>query len=159
MTPQLNQLIEYENDLINREIQSILNSKKDEYIESYNIDKYINIENKDERKKIDKTLKDYMSAFSKIKRENLSESDVIKEYNNKTVWKKFKDYQVALLESNGIDYDDIIIYAQQILLENPNVARNYRVQYKHICVDEAQDLNKSQYNFILSTRQKNEKVC
>lgn len=84
--------------------------------------------------------------FQKIKRENLSESDVIKEYSNKTVWKKFKDYQVALLESNGIDYDDIIIYAQQILLENPNVARNYRVQYKHICVDEAQDLNKSQYN-------------
>ena len=112
------------------------------------IDKYLNIENKDERKKVDKILKDYMSAFSKIKRENLSESDVIKEYNNKTVWKKFKDYQVALLESNGIDYDDIIIYAQQILLENPNVARNYRVQYKHICVDEAQDLNKSQYNFI-----------
>lgn len=112
------------------------------------IDKYLNIENKDERKKVDKILKDYMSAFSKIKRENLSESDVIKEYSNKTVWKKFKDYQVALLESNGIDYDDIIIYAQQILLENPNVARNYRVQYKHICVDEAQDLNKSQYNFI-----------
>ena len=112
------------------------------------IDKYLNIENKDERKKVDKILKDYMSAFSKIKRENLSESDVIKEYDNKTVWKKFKDYQVALLESNGIDYDDIIIYAQQILLENPNVARNYRVQYKHICVDEAQDLNKSQYNFI-----------
>lgn len=112
------------------------------------IDKYLNIENKDERKKVDKILKDYMSAFSKIKRENLSESDVIKEYNNKTVWKKFKDYQVALLESNGIDYDDIIIYAQQILLENPNVARNYRVQYKHICVDEAQDLNKSQYSFI-----------
>ncbi|SPX86669.1 3'-5' exonuclease [Moraxella ovis] len=25
---------------------------------------------------------------------------------------------------------------------------NYRVQYKHICVDEAQDLNKSQYNFV-----------
>ena len=32
------------------------------------IDKYLNIENKDERKKVDKILKDYMSAFSKIKR-------------------------------------------------------------------------------------------
>lgn len=113
------------------------------------IDKYLEIKDKDERKKIDKTLKDYMGVFSRIKRENLSESDVLKEFaNNKTVWKKYKDYQVALLESNGIDYDDIIIYAQKILLENPNVARNYRVQYKHVCVDEAQDLNKSQYNFI-----------
>lgn len=113
------------------------------------IDKYLEIKDKDERKKIDKALKDYMGVFSRIKRENLYESDILKEFaNNKTVWKKYKDYQVALLESNGIDYDDIIIYAQKILLENPNVARNYRVQYKHVCVDEAQDLNKSQYNFI-----------
>ena len=53
-----------------------------------------------------------------------------------------------MLNSGGIDFDDIIVYAHQILIEQPWCARIYRVMYKHIFVDEGQDLNKAQYELI-----------
>ncbi|WP_140167953.1 UvrD-helicase domain-containing protein, partial [Vibrio parahaemolyticus] len=67
--------------------------------------------------------------------------------NNK-VWKYYEDYQRALLNSNGIDFDDILLYSHKILLTQDWVGKVYRAKYKHICVDEAQDLNRAQYEFI-----------
>jgi DNA helicase-2/ATP-dependent DNA helicase PcrA len=89
-----------------------------------------------------------MDIFSKIKRELLTESGISSIYPNNNIWKKFQDYQQSLLNSGGIDYDDILIYAHKILLTHEWIAKIYRSKYKHICVDEAQDLNKTQYEFI-----------
>ena len=41
-----------------------------------------------------------------------------------------------------------MFYAYRILTENTNVANLLTTQYKYICVDEAQDLNYSQYYVI-----------
>ena len=57
-------------------------------------------------------------------------------------------YQEALENSGGIDFNDILFYAYRILSEHANIARTYQVMYKHVCVDEAQDLNKAQYELI-----------
>ncbi|WP_411908549.1 UvrD-helicase domain-containing protein [Escherichia coli] len=89
-----------------------------------------------------------MDIFSKIKRELLTDLEVAELYPNNNIWKIYQDYQSALLNSGGIDYDDILVYAHKILLTHDWVAKIYRSQYKHICVDEAQDLNKAQYEFI-----------
>ncbi|HHH7688516.1 TPA: ATP-dependent helicase, partial [Escherichia coli] len=67
---------------------------------------------------------------------------------NNNIWKIFQDYQSSLVNSGGIDYDDILVYAHKILLTHNWIAQIYRSQYKHICIDEAQDLNKAQYEFI-----------
>lgn len=53
-----------------------------------------------------------------------------------------------MIRSGGIDYDDILVYAHRILITHDWIAKIYRAKYKHICVDEAQDLNKIQYEFI-----------
>ena len=47
-----------------------------------------------------------------------------------------------------MDFDDILVYAHRIFMEQPWCGQIYRAKYKHICVDEAQDLNKAQYEFI-----------
>ena len=47
-----------------------------------------------------------------------------------------------------IDFDDILYYAYKILLEKPKVASNYTRLYKYIMIDEAQDLNETQYKVI-----------
>lgn len=112
------------------------------------IDAYLNISDTNELKSREKNLQSYMDIFSKIKRELLTELDISEQYPDNNIWKIFQDYQNALLNSGGIDYDDILVYAHRILMTHEWIAKIYRSQYKHVCVDEAQDLNKAQYEFI-----------
>ncbi len=122
-------------------IQSLLDDGVD-------IDEYLNIADSRELKNREKNLQAYMDIFSKIKRELLTELDVADLYPNDNIWKIFQDYQSSLISSGGIDYDDILVYAHRILLTHDWIVGIYRSQYKHVCVDEAQDLNKAQYEFI-----------
>ncbi|WP_323837308.1 ATP-dependent helicase [Photorhabdus africana] len=112
------------------------------------IDDYLAITDSKELKSRERNLQSYMDIFSKIKRELLTELEVTELYPNNNIWKIYQDYQTALLNSGGIDYDDILVYAHRILLTHDWIAKIYRSQYKHVCVDEAQDLNKAQYEFI-----------
>lgn len=59
-----------------------------------------------------------------------------------------KNYEQALLSQNVIDFDDILNYSYKILNSNPHILNLYQRVYKSIYVDEAQDLNKSQYEII-----------
>lgn len=112
------------------------------------IDDYLSITDSKELKSRERNLQSYMDIFSKIKRELLTELEVTELYPNNNIWKIYQVYQTALLNSGGIDYDDILVYAHRILLTHDWIAKIYRSQYKHVCVDEAQDLNKVQYEFI-----------
>lgn len=111
-------------------------------------DGILTIYDSNELKDIEKNPQPYMDIFSKIKREFLTELEISELYPKNNIWKIYQNYQQSLLNSGGIDYDDILIYAHKILLTHEWIAKIYRSQYKHICVDEAQDLNKIQYEFI-----------
>lgn len=116
------------------------------------IDTFLNISDEREKKEREKIITQYMTQFSVVKRELLNEDEIKKKYESQD--ERFFDiytaYQEALLESGGIDFDDILVYSNRILLEQPWCAKIYRAKYKHLCVDEAQDLNKAQYEFIKS---------
>lgn len=110
---------------------------------------YLSIENVEEPRKREQVLRGYLDLFSKFKHHLYTEEDVERDFaNGQQLWRVYEDYQDMLLASGGIDYDDILIYALQLLLTNEWVANIYRAKFKHICVDEAQDLNKVQYQFI-----------
>lgn len=100
------------------------------------------------RKAREKLIWNYLTQFSVIKRELLTESEAQERYSDENFWGVYQDYQSALLQGGGIDFDDILVYAHQILLQQPWCGEIYRAKYKHICVDEAQDLNRAQYEFI-----------
>lgn len=113
------------------------------------IDNYLDVDDPKEKKSRERNLQNYMDGFSTIKREMLSEEDVSERFSeNPDVWRIYNDYQNALLNSRGIDYDDILRYAHRILLTQPWIGDIYRAKYSHICVDEAQDLNRIQYEFV-----------
>ncbi|MBP1038707.1 ATP-dependent helicase [Serratia fonticola] len=113
------------------------------------IDDYLDVSDDREKRNREKNLQKYMNAFSIIKRELLNEDEVGSKYpNSPRMWYIYQDYQSALLESGGIDFDDILLYAHRILLNHEWVAKIYQTKYIGVCVDEAQDLNKSQYEFI-----------
>lgn len=113
------------------------------------VDAFLNVSDKNTRKNRERIIQNYMDQFSIAKRELLNEEEVKEKYaSDENFWLIFQAYQDALLESGGIDFDDILVYAHRILLEQSWCGQIYRAKYKHICVDEAQDLNKAQYEFI-----------
>ena len=116
------------------------------------VDTFLNISDEREKKEREKIITQYMGQFSVVKRELLTEDEIKKKYENQDerFFQIYQAYQEALLESGGIDFDDILVYANRILLEQPWCAQIYRAKYKHLCVDEAQDLNKAQYEFVKS---------
>ncbi len=60
----------------------------------------------------------------------------------------YRDYNALLRNQNLIDYDDILLLAWKIINERPAVAKLYRRLYKHVLIDEAQDLSFAQYELI-----------
>lgn len=113
------------------------------------VDAFLNVPDENTKKDRERIIQNYMDQFSIVKRELLNEEEVKKKYvSDENFWMIFQAYQKALLESGGIDFDDILVYAHRILLEQQWCGEIYRAKYKHVCVDEAQDLNRAQYEFI-----------
>ena len=103
--------------------------------------KYLNQEGKVNSKGI----RELFDLLSKAKRDFKFPSD----YSEKPLSQRlYQEYNDLMLAQNAIDFDDILLYAYRILAEKPSIARIYQRMYKHICVDEAQDLNKAQYSVI-----------
>ena len=134
----------YERDKDRMEV--FLQSLRDSLVD---IDEYLEINSGAESKNRERILKSYMNAFSNIKREFLTKEDLEEHFpETPNLWKMFLDYKTALLNSGGIDYDDLLVYARKLLLKHRWIADVYGARYNHLCVDEAQDLNLAQYEFI-----------
>lgn len=131
-------------------------SRKIVFLESlrannYDIDQFLGVDSRlpNSAKSRNQTIKNYLDNFSFIKRNFLTDEQTKDEFkHNEDFLNVFQEYQRAILGSGGIDFDDILVYAHRILLQQPWCAEIYRAKYKHVFVDEAQDLNRAQYEFI-----------
>jgi len=100
----------------------------------------------------DKFKKNLIYHLSNYKNKNQSlESYAINfsfENDIDDVIKFIKIYEEKMKENNAFDFDDLLLKAYRLLLTNPNVLNYYRNKFKHILVDEFQDTNEIQYDFI-----------
>lgn len=113
------------------------------------IDEFLNVGDERTRKDRERTIQNYLEQFAVVKRELLTEEEIKERYiSDESFWRVFQEYQGALVRSGGLDFDDILVYAHRILMEQAWCGQIYRAKYKHLCVDEAQDLNRAQYEFI-----------
>jgi len=89
--------------------------------------------------------REFFDLLSKAKRDFRFPSD----YNDRPQSQQlYRSYTDLMLAQNAIDFDDILLLTYRIFIENPNVAKIYQRIYKSICIDEAQDLNRAQYEVI-----------
>lgn len=113
------------------------------------IDEFLNVSDEKTAKKRNRIIQNYMEQFSIIKRNLWGIEEVQHKYSDSENFPViYQAYQTALLQSGGIDFDDILVYAHKILVEQPWCCKIYQAKFKHIFVDEAQDLNKAQYELI-----------
>jgi DNA helicase-2/ATP-dependent DNA helicase PcrA len=57
-------------------------------------------------------------------------------------------YQRLLLESDSLDFGDLQMYAIELLRRRPAIRAALRARYKYVLVDEFQDTNWAQYEFV-----------
>lgn len=89
-----------------------------------------------------------LNFISKVKRELISEGDNFDEDEN--VVMLYQTYQEILHSHNAIDFDDLLLLAYNLLIQYPKISQIYRRSFSAICVDEAQELNNAQYQFLLA---------
>lgn len=71
----------------------------------------------------------------------------------------FRRYQRALKLQAAFDFDDLLVYAEQLLTENDKIQSDEAGRYDHVLVDEYQDTNGSQYRIIKALAQGHRNLC
>ena len=54
----------------------------------------------------------------------------------------------TLRESNAVDFDDLLVLPVRMLQQNPDRVAAYRERFRFLLVDEYQDTNRAQYEFV-----------
>ncbi|MDX1957080.1 MAG: 3'-5' exonuclease [Leptospiraceae bacterium] len=71
----------------------------------------------------------------------------------------FESYEKRLKSENSLDFDDLILKPIEILKTNPTIKAKYEKKFKYIMIDEFQDTNSVQYEFIKLLLGKNTNLC
>jgi DNA helicase-2/ATP-dependent DNA helicase PcrA len=71
----------------------------------------------------------------------------------------YRLYQNRLKAANSMDFDDLLLYTNILLRDNPDVLENYRNRFQFILVDEYQDTNFAQHLIVKQLAGEHHRVC
>lgn len=81
------------------------------------------------------------------------------DFKTRNIANVYKLYQSKLEKSNALDFDDIIMLTVKLFKENDDVLSYYRRKFRYILVDEYQDTNRAQYEFINILSKEHRNLC
>ncbi len=90
-------------------------------------------------------------AISNAKNKCLTPEEVEKDqpnYRGRVLANIYSLYQDTLAANNALDFDDLILMPVQLFRQNELVRTYWHNRFRHILVDEYQDTNRTQYDFI-----------
>ncbi|WKV09752.1 DNA helicase PcrA [Thermoanaerobacterium sp. CMT5567-10] len=109
------------------------------------------------------TPKSMLSAISKAKDKMISPDEYLLEfgndYRNKKVADVYRLYQKKLKKDNALDFDDIIIKTIELFKKDEEILRYYQDKFRYIMVDEYQDTNRPQYEFVNLLAKRYRNLC
>ncbi len=71
----------------------------------------------------------------------------------------YQEYQRQLKQNNALDFDDLIMKTVELFRECPDVLSSYQGRFRFIMVDEYQDTNTAQFQFVNLLAQKYRNLC
>jgi DNA helicase-2/ATP-dependent DNA helicase PcrA len=71
-------------------------------------------------------------------------------YHEQLAARAFARYEERLRGANGLDFDDLLLYAVRLFEEASAVLTHYQERWRYLHVDEYQDTNRAQYLWIKS---------
>jgi DNA helicase-2/ATP-dependent DNA helicase PcrA len=76
------------------------------------------------------------------------EEHQISSYFEEIVGRVYLAYQSALKTNNAMDFDDLLMKSVLLLRDRPDLLRKYQEKWQYLLVDEFQDTNTAQYEFV-----------
>lgn len=119
-------------------------------------------------KKLDLDSKYYKEAamlkiISTAKNEMISPDEMLEaaglDYRQKKIAEIYQTYEDTLKHNNALDFDDLLLKTVQLFEENPEILEHYQERFKYIMVDEYQDTNRVQFQFIWLLSKKYKNIC
>jgi DNA helicase-2/ATP-dependent DNA helicase PcrA len=69
-------------------------------------------------------------------------------HNEKRAYDLFPSYQSKLKSLSALDFGDLLLNTLQLFRQHPEVLDRYRSRFKHVLVDEFQDVSPAQYDIL-----------
>ncbi len=60
----------------------------------------------------------------------------------------YREYQIEMRQRKKLDFDDMLLLCRQVLLERPDILKQWQARFEYILIDEFQDINPLQYEVI-----------
>ena len=78
-------------------------------------------------------------------------------FSDKKFYEIYKAYQEELKNCDSLDFDDLLLLPLKLFRDFPDILNKYQSKFQYVLVDEYQDTNKPQFEFIysLSSNHKN----
>ena len=77
----------------------------------------------------------------------------------KTISKIYAQYQKALKLNDALDFDDLLNFPLEIFEKKPSILNKYQKRWKYILVDEYQDTNRAQFQFLTKLALAHQNIC
>lgn len=107
--------------------------------------------------------KNYLYQISKLKDKMLFADQLTADYqisdNLPNFVKVYQIYQQRLKSMNAVDFADLLLYNIEIFRKSPSQLFYYQSKFHYILVDEYQDTNHIQYQWLLQLAAKNQNIC
>jgi ATP-dependent DNA helicase UvrD/PcrA len=114
-------------------------------------------------------LRDLVSEISWAKVSNVSAEDYphlaaqhnrkLASYDSETVSRIFAAYEKSKRDRSRIDFEDILLCAAALLSDHPEIAETIRQTYRHLMVDEYQDVSPLQEGLLNLWRGERSELC
>lgn len=107
--------------------------------------------------------KGMIAKVSDFKNKLMTVSDVrdmaSTDFKMKDIARVYEEYQEALMRNNAMDFDDLIMNTVKLFKNNEDVLANYQNRLQYIHVDEYQDTNAAQFEFVRLLAEKHKNIC
>jgi len=77
----------------------------------------------------------------------------------KLVGKVYSSYQEKLLKANALDFDDLLVFAVDVLNQFPDIKKKYQEKFQYLLVDEFQDTNMAQNEIVMLLGSGHKRIC
>ena len=97
------------------------------------------------------------NAKSKIQNPETYQKNISTAYA-KNIYEIYKIYQQKLIQSNALDFDDLLMKTFEMLNSIQEISNLYQEKYKYLLIDEFQDTNLIQYSIAKSITNKTNNI-
>ncbi len=107
--------------------------------------------------------KSILNAISRAKDELISPEEYAasagSDYRLQNIAKAYAAYQRRLADSDAMDFDDLLVNTVRLFQKCPDVLEYYQDRFRYVMVDEYQDTNHAQYEFVNLLAKKSRNLC